>query len=96
MPASRSALEASGWHARSGHFANSAVVDQPRLAYLGDVFATPSWLPVQSVYSIGDVVIVIGVAVFLYATCRHRPEKTSPGEELPTQPDSRAAVLAGD
>ncbi len=72
MPASRSALEASGWHAPAGHFANSAVVAEPRLAFLGDVFVTPSWLPVQSVFSIGDVVIVVGVAVFLSAACRRR------------------------
>ena len=70
MPASPAALEASGWQATPGQFANSAVVTEPRLAFLGDVFATPSWLPVHSVYSIGDVVIVVGVAVFLHRTCR--------------------------
>ena len=70
MPASPAALEASGWQATPGQFANSAVVTEPRLAFLGDVFATPSWLPVHSVYSIGDVVIVVGVAVFLRRTCR--------------------------
>jgi hypothetical protein len=80
MPASRSALEASGWQAPPGHFANSAVVAEPRLSFLGDVFVTPSWLPVQSVFSVGDVVIVIGVAVFLYASCRRRPDDTTPSD----------------
>ena len=70
MPASPAALEASGWQADPGQFANSAVVAEPHLAFLGDVFATPSWLPVDSVFSVGDVVIVVGVAVFLHATCR--------------------------
>ena len=96
MPASRSALEASGWHAPAGHFANSAVVDQPRLGFLGDVFVTPAWLPVQSVYSVGDVVIVVGVAVFLYATCRRRPDEAGPGEEIPGRPDARDVVLSKD
>lgn len=73
MPASVDALEASGWQADPGQFANSAVVEEPRLALLGDVFATPSWLPVDSVFSIGDIVIVIGVAVFLHMTCRRDP-----------------------
>lgn len=70
MPASPAALEASGWQATPGQFANSAVVAQPRLALLGDVFATPSWFPVSSVFSIGDVVIVVGVTLFLDRACR--------------------------
>ncbi len=73
MPASSAALEASGWQATPGQFANSAVVAQPRLAFLGDVFATPSWLPVSSVFSFGDLVIVLGVALFLDRTCRAAP-----------------------
>lgn len=69
MPASPAALQASGWHAAPGHFANSAALANPRLQVLGDVFATPSWSPVHSVFSIGDVLIVVGVAVFLQLTC---------------------------
>ena len=70
MPASPDALKASGWHPSPGHFANSAAVPHPRLGFLGDVFATPPWLPVHSVFSVGDVVIVVGVALFLRETCR--------------------------
>ena len=73
MPASADALAASGWEATPGQFANSDVVTDARLAFLGDVFATPSWLPVDSVFSIGDVVVVVGIAVFLHQTCRPRP-----------------------
>jgi hypothetical protein len=71
MPASSAALAASGWHPPPGHFANSAALPNPRLGVLGDVFATPSWLPTHSVFSLGDLVIVIGVAMFLHMTC-HR------------------------
>lgn len=74
MPATPAALAASGWHAAPGHFANSASLSNPRMAFLGDVFATPSWLPVHSVFSLGDIVIVIGVALFLHKTCRPRVE----------------------
>jgi hypothetical protein len=70
MPATVSALRASGWRATPGHFANSAALPNPRLAFLGDVFSTPPWFPVHSVFSIGDVVIVLGVALFLHTTCR--------------------------
>lgn len=81
MPASPEALEASGWQPTPGQFANSAAVAEPRLAFLGDVFATPSWLPVQSVFSVGDVVIVVGVAVFLAVTCR----RAAPGPDVDTE-----------
>jgi len=69
MPATRDALEASGWEPTPGHFANSALVADPHVQLLGDVFATPSWLPVHSVFSVGDVVIVAGFALFLHETC---------------------------
>jgi Family of unknown function (DUF5317) len=70
MPATTRALKASGWRPTPGHFANSAALPNPRLAFLGDVFSTPPWSPVHSVFSIGDVVIVLGVALFLHTTCR--------------------------
>ncbi|MGJ7440831.1 DUF5317 family protein [Aquipuribacter sp. MA13-6] len=86
MPASASAVAASGWQAAPGQFANSAVLAQPRLLPLGDVFATPAWLPVNSVFSVGDVLVVLGVAVFLHLTCR-RPV---------TAADERGDVTARD
>jgi Family of unknown function (DUF5317) len=70
MPATSGALKASGWRAAPGHFANSAALPNPRMAPLGDVYSTPPWFPVHSVFSIGDVVIVLGVALFLHHTCR--------------------------
>lgn len=70
MPADPAALRASGWTPAPGHFANSDVVAHPRVPWLGDVFPTPHWLPVHSVFSVGDVVVVVGVAVFLHQTCR--------------------------
>ena len=84
MPASPSALRASGWTPAPGHFANSAAVADPRLPWLGDVFATPSWLPVHSVFSLGDIVIVAGVAVFLQQTCRRSdtPARATEGGDV--------------
>ena len=83
MPATASALKASGWRPSPGHFANSAALPNPRLVPLGDVFSTPSWFPVHSVFSIGDVVIVLGVAFFLHSTCRSIDRSESPGGLAP-------------
>jgi hypothetical protein len=74
MPATAEALHRSGWQPAPGHFANSAVVPHARLSWLGDVFATPSWLPIHSVFSVGDILVVLGVAVFLQRCTRQSEE----------------------
>jgi Family of unknown function (DUF5317) len=53
-------------------FVNSGAVEDPRLLFLGDVLATPGWLPLYNVYSVGDVVIVLGVLVLLHRVCGSR------------------------
>ena len=47
-------------------FVNSGAVEDPRLLFLGDVFATPSSWPLYNVYSVGDLLIVLGVLVLLH------------------------------
>ena len=69
MPASRSALESAGFEDTAGRFASSNVIDEPRLAFLGDVFAVPASFPVHNVFSVGDVVIVVGAFVLLHKVC---------------------------
>lgn len=93
MPASPAALAASGWQPAPGRFANSDIVEDPRLAFLGDVFATPSWLPVNSVYSVGDLLVVAGVALFLHQVCRPRGGRTGVLPASPvTSPSGGAAA----
>jgi hypothetical protein len=70
LPASASALAASGHGGAPGEFANSAVLPDAKLAFLGDVFATPSWVPGSNVFSVGDVLIWAGLAWLLWRTCR--------------------------
>jgi Family of unknown function (DUF5317) len=72
LPASASALHAAGWSAGTEEFANSAVVASPRLAFLGDVFVTPPWIPFANVYSIGDVLIALGIVVHVLGATRRR------------------------
>ena len=42
---------------------NSVVVADPGLAFLTDIFALPAAFPLANVFSIGDVLIGVGVAV---------------------------------
>jgi hypothetical protein len=72
MPASRGALETAGLEAQSGSFANSDVVEDARLAFLGDVFAIPAGWPGANVFSVGDVVMVLGVFLALHAAAGSR------------------------
>jgi hypothetical protein len=70
LPASASAVRAAEQVADTGRFTNSEVLADPRLPWLGDVFATPAWLPGTNVFSVGDLAIWIGLAIFLWRTCR--------------------------
>jgi hypothetical protein len=70
LPATDTAAQASGQEPRLEHFNNSAVLDHPRLPLLGDIFATPAWLPGHNVFSVGDIAIWAGLAWLLWRTCQ--------------------------
>ncbi len=53
-------------------FVNSGAMQNPHLLFLGDIFATPSSWPLYNVYSVGDLLIVLGVLVLLHGVCRSR------------------------
>jgi hypothetical protein len=72
LPASRSALATAGIHPKPGEFLNSGVLAHPKLGFLGDVFAVPDRFPLSNVFSIGDVVIVLGVAWAAHRICGSR------------------------
>jgi hypothetical protein len=65
MPASPAALELAGIGGGGAHFVNSGAVDGARLWWLGDVFALPEPFPLANVFSVGDVVLLVGVGVLL-------------------------------
>ena len=83
MPASPSALASAGLEDTPGHFASSIAVGNPKLAFLGDVFAVPASFPVHNVFSVGDVCIVLGAAVLLRHACwpsaAPEPARSPPG-----------------
>jgi hypothetical protein len=72
MPARRGALETAGLEVQSGSFANSDLVDDARVAFLGDVFAIPAGWPGANVFSVGDVVMVLGVFLVVHAAAGSR------------------------
>lgn len=60
LPASASAVRTAGLDDRAGEFTNSAPLAHPVLSWLGDVFAWPQPLPLANVFSVGDILIVLG------------------------------------
>ena len=53
----------------AGHFGNSEPMTNPQLGFLGDVFAIPAGWPLSNVFSVGDVVIVIGATYLAHRMC---------------------------
>jgi Family of unknown function (DUF5317) len=72
MPASRGALAAAGLEVQSGEFANSDVVEGAHVAFLGDVFAVPAGWPGANVFSLGDVLMLVGVFLAVHAAAGSR------------------------
>jgi hypothetical protein len=69
LPASAAALRAAGIHDRPG-FDNSDVLSHPHLGWLGDVMATPSWLPMRNMLSVGDLVLFAGAVILVITVTR--------------------------
>lgn len=44
-----------------------------RLAWLGDNFAEPDWMPMANVMSVGDLTLSLGIAALAYFAIRRRP-----------------------
>ena len=99
MPASASALRTAGMEVNPDVFATSDALEDPRLLFLGDVFATPASWPFANVFSIGDVVIAIGAAITIHAVCGSRlvprswhadpPRRAVPRASRPGRPTRR-------
>lgn len=71
MPASPGALLALGRSFPAG-YSNSSIVPHPALEPLTDIFAVPPPLPFANVFSIGDVLIAVGVMVVITVGMRRR------------------------
>jgi hypothetical protein len=60
------------------------------LAFLGDVFAFPKFLPMATAFSIGDALIAVGAVVFLVNAMRGRPSRSSHGHRPAPAPQAAA------
>mgnify|MGYP005816254343 CR=1 FL=1 len=90
MPASMSAWEAAGLRPIPPDvFENSSALSDPRLGFLGDIFAVPAGWPLSNVFSIGDVLIVIGGTYLAHKWCA---KDISP-ETPPANTDAASAVM---
>jgi len=69
MPASAEALATAGLDGPGSH-TNSVVLENPVLEPLTDIFALPAWMPLANVFSIGDVLIGVGLVIVIVAVMR--------------------------
>jgi hypothetical protein len=69
LPATAAAVQSAGLDSDL-EFTNSGVIDNPILPWLGDVFAWPAPMPLANTFSIGDVLVVMGVFVAAWAGSR--------------------------
>src|SRR5437773_9442377 len=75
MPAGGAAMAALG-KTDPTIYSNSAVVARPALEPLTDIFALPAWIPFANIFSVGDVVIGLGVVLVIAASMRRaRPPR---------------------
>jgi len=79
MPADPAAVTTAGIVSDDA-FSNSAIVADPVLVPLTDIFAVPAGLPFANVFSIGDVLIAVGIAWTIGAamTRGHESERPLP------------------
>jgi hypothetical protein len=87
MPASPTASAIAGIPA-SDQFANSAVLTDPRLAWLGDIIPVPGPWPLGNVLSPGDVVLYVGALVLLHRACRPGRSRPRPATTSAALPDA--------
>ena len=77
MPADPAALAAIGGLGQG--YTNSIEVADPALRPLTDLFALPAWLPFANVFSVGDVLIGVGIAVTIALAMRGPRPAARPG-----------------
>lgn len=77
MPADPDALRIAGF-AGPGDHTNSVVLADPAFRPLTDIFALPAGVPLANVFSVGDVLIGVGILVVIVAAMRTRAEPLAP------------------
>ena len=74
--ASLAKMPAAGEGLAAARFSNVApLTAESRLWFLGDILATPAWLPLRNVFSVGDVWIALGAAHLIQAPLAAPPPR---------------------
>ena len=87
MPAGAAAMAALG-KSDPTIYSNSAVVAHPALEPLTDIFALPAWVPFANIFSVGDVLIGLGVVVIIVAAMRQDPATVVSPTSTPTRDEA--------
>jgi hypothetical protein len=69
MPTSPEAIAVLGRDPLDG-YSNSTILEAPALWPLTDILAMPGWMPFANVFSVGDILIALGVAVVIVRAMR--------------------------
>lgn len=100
MPVTLTAWKATGQSpsliTATGEYNNNVLAGHgTHLAFLGDIFALPGNVPLANALSIGDVLIVIGMAAFVYLSCTPRLASSGWSALAPLRVPAFRRVLAG-
>ncbi len=79
MPADPAALALAGLDGPGSH-TNSVVLADAALRPLTDIFAVPAWFPLANVFSVGDVLIAVGIVIVIAAAMRRPVQPVVPGQ----------------
>lgn len=87
LPTTAEAVAAAGIDHGDG-FSNTSILADPVLPWLGDVFAWPAPMPLANTFSVGDVLIVVGVGLATWTGTRPlgraTPDRTDQSPSTPT------------
>jgi hypothetical protein len=61
-------------------YTSSVILTDPALPFLTDIFTMPAWMPAANIFSIGDVLLGVGVALTIALAMRGAPApRSEPG-----------------
>jgi hypothetical protein len=67
------------------HFVNAVFTPHPAFEPLVDRWVLPEWLPFSNVFSIGDVLISVGMVIVIVVAMRQRPGHSEGGEPMSSE-----------
>src|SRR5450759_117096 len=91
MPADAAALASAGLDGPGAH-TNSVVLAAPALRSLTDIYAVPAWVPLANVFSVGDVLIGIGIVVGIEAEMRRGSQVRGANDSGAKDPGARESA----